>query len=33
MQSLIAEIKDEAKLWMSGGAKSLAALVVPRISE
>jgi hypothetical protein len=32
-QSLIAEIKDEAKLWISAGAKSLAALVVPRISE
>jgi hypothetical protein len=32
-QMLIAEIKDEAKLWISAGAKSLATLVVPKINE
>jgi hypothetical protein len=30
---LIADIKDEAKLWISAGAKSLVTLVIPRISE
>jgi hypothetical protein len=32
-QMLIADIKDEAKLWISAGSKSLATLVIPRISE
>jgi hypothetical protein len=30
---LVSEIKDEATLWISIGAKYLAFLVVPRIIE